>query len=106
MTDLLIMCHQLASHRLSFEEVFVKVRVRYESICEELGIRADIGAVLDGIYDAVEQGASRDYCASRGEYVNGLILADYLGCDFLDPKDLILCYRKLYKSGTFSTRLI
>lgn len=89
-TDLLIMCHQLASHRLSFEEVFVKVRVRYESICEELGIRADIGAVLDGIYDAVEQGASRDYCASRGEYVNGLILADYLGCDFLDPKDLIL----------------
>lgn len=88
-TDLLIMCHQLASHRLSFEEVFVKIRVRYEAICEELKLTLDIGSVLDEIYAAMEQGASRDYCASRGEYVNGLILADYLGFDFLDPKDLI-----------------
>lgn len=89
-TDLLIMCHQLASHRLSFEEVFVKIRVRYEGICEELGVKADIGDVLDGIYQDIDRGASRDYSASRGEYVNGLILADYLGYDFLDPKDLII----------------
>lgn len=88
-TDLLYMCHQLASHMLNFEDVFKKIRERYKSICEELDLSVDIDAILEEIYTAMQNGASRDYCASRGEYINAILLADYLGYKFVDSKDLL-----------------
>ncbi len=88
-TDLLLMCHQLASHRLNFDEVFGRIHDRFSSIAQELALSVDIEGILDEIYANIAQGASQDYCASRGEYVNGILLADYLGFQFIDAKDLI-----------------
>lgn len=88
-TDLLLMCHQLASHRLNFEEVFGKIEDRYIGIAQSLDLKVDIEAILRGIYTNIRSGASLDYCASRGEYVNGILLADYLGFKFIDAKDVI-----------------
>ncbi|WP_422484948.1 aspartate kinase [Gudongella sp. DL1XJH-153] len=88
-TDLLYMCHQLSSHNLHFDEVFQLIRGRYEGICKDLNLEIDIESILDQVRDNISKGASRDYCASRGEYINGLILADYLGAEFIDATEVI-----------------
>lgn len=41
------------------------------------------------IQKALEDGTSEDYIVSRGEYLNGKILAAYLGFEFIDAKDVI-----------------
>lgn len=93
-TDLLYMCHQLSSHDLSFEEVFQLVRERYEEISKDLNLSFPISEVLDQVKKKISEGATRDYCASRGEYLNGLILADYLEAEFIDAAEIIRFDRK------------
>ena len=89
-TDLLYMCYQLASHGLNFDEVFNLIKDRYTEISKELDLDVDIEGFLKEIRYNISNGASRDYTASRGEYLNGILLANYLGFEFIDPKDLIL----------------
>lgn len=89
-TDLLYMCYQLASHGLNFDEVFDIIQVRFEGICNELELDINIVGVLKEIKNNIRDGSSKDYAASRGEYLNGIILANYLGYSFIDPKDLIV----------------
>lgn len=88
-TDILYMCQQLASHHMRFDEIFDLVRARYTSIVEELALSLDIDSILQEVYTAIADGASRAFCASRGEYMNALLLADYLGFPFVDAKELI-----------------
>ena len=88
-TDLLYMCHQLASHNLNFDEVFIHIETRYKTIVEDLALKISIDQVLTEVKTSIAGGGSRDYCASRGEYMNGLILAEYLGYNFVDSKDII-----------------
>lgn len=89
-TDLLYMCYQLASHGINFEEVFSIISRRYEDICMDLNININIGKILFDIKTKIQQGATRDFTASRGEYLNAIILSEYLGFEFVDAKDLIL----------------
>lgn len=89
-TDLLYMCDQLASHGLNFDEVFTLVEDRYLGICRELELDLPMESILGEIKSRIRDGASRDFCASRGEYLNGLILAAYLGCEFVDAAEIIL----------------
>lgn len=89
-TDLLYMCFQLASHGLNFDEVYKIVQDRYIQICKELKLSFNIEDILGEIKENIRNGASRDYTASRGEYLNGLILARYLEYDFIDAKDIIV----------------
>ncbi len=93
-TDLLYMCYQLASHGLNFDEVYMIIEERFNGICKGLKLDLDINKVLREIKDNIKEGASRDYCGSRGEYLNGLILSDYLGFEFIDAKDLIIFDKK------------
>lgn len=88
-TDLLYMCHQLASHGLNFDDVFKLVRNRYTDICQELDSSIEIEEILDKVFKNIANGASKDYCASRGEYINGKILAAYLNYNFVDSADII-----------------
>ncbi|MCK9443424.1 MAG: aspartate kinase [Tissierellaceae bacterium] len=89
-TDLLYMCHQLATHGLNFDEVYNVVEERYTGICKGLNLNLNIEDNLREIKEEIKGGASRDYCGSRGEYLNGLMLSSYLGFEFIDPKNLIL----------------
>lgn len=50
----------------------------------------NINEYLEIIKKDLEAGASKDYAASRGEFLNGLILANYLGFEFVDAKDVIV----------------
>lgn len=88
-TDLLYMCYQLASHGINFEEVFIIIEKRYKDITSELNLDLDIESILKEIKEKVSNNASKDYIASRGEYLNAIILANYLGYEFIDAKDVI-----------------
>lgn len=89
-TDLLCMCYQLASHGLNFHEIYVIIENRFKDIAKGLKLDLNIDEILDQIGENIKNGASKAYCASRGEYLNGIILADYLQIPFVDAKDLIL----------------
>ena len=88
-TDLLYRCHREASAGEDYQDTFDLIAARYMDIAEELGLTVDLGAALDEVNEKIAAGADADYCASRGEYLNGLLLADYLGWRFLDAAEVI-----------------
>ncbi len=88
-TDLLYRCQKLASTGEHFEEVFDIIAQRYIDIAQELELTIDIRPYLQIVWADIKHGASADYAASRGEYLNGLLLADYLGYTFVDAAEII-----------------
>ncbi|HHE64443.1 MAG TPA: aspartate kinase, partial [Bacteroidetes bacterium] len=88
-TDLLYLCHAHVENEIPFDDVFKIIHDRYISIVRELGLTINIEKYLDEVKKNIENGASKDYTASRGEYLNGLIIAELLGFDFVDPADII-----------------
>lgn len=88
-TDMLYECYDLMLNDLDYSSVFGAVKERYNLIIADLGIDLSLEkeyAVIDSI---ISHRASRDYVASRGEYLNGMILAAYLGFDFIDAADVV-----------------
>ena len=81
------------------DKIFTDLRARYTSIISELKLKYSIDAELNKIRDALSHRPGRDYAASRGEYLNGLILAHYLGFDFIDAADVIF----FKDDGTFDS---
>lgn len=88
-TDLLYQCHALASSGAPFDHLFGRISRRFLRIAKDLSLSVDIETELSVIYESLRDGASADYAASRGEYLNGLLLADYLGFPFVDAAELI-----------------
>lgn len=84
-TDMLYECYNVAASGNSIDELFAVLCERYNSIIRELGIDFDLTEEYDHIKRSIRHHAGRDYAASRGEYLNGLILAKYIGYDFIDP---------------------
>jgi len=83
-TDLLYLCHAQASEGKSFEETFAKIEERYLSIARDLRLTLPVEEHLEEVRRGIADGLSRDWCASRGEYLCGLLMADFLGWRFLD----------------------
>ena len=88
-TDLLYKCYALAADEEDITEVFEEIKERYIGIVNDLGIELDLSGVFEKIRLSVLHSSGRDYVASRGEYVNAMILAKYLGFDFIDAKKVI-----------------
>jgi len=88
-TDLLYTCQKLASAGENFFAPLDKIRNRYLEIAKELGLKFDPTDELDRIAFRLKEGATKDYAASRGEYLNGLLLADYLGFPFVDAAEVV-----------------
>lgn len=88
-TDLLFKCFELSHDGENFDSVFETICERYCSIIKGLELDFDIMPEMEKIREALCHNAGRDYAASRGEYLNGLILARYLGYDFIDPAKVI-----------------
>ncbi len=88
-TDLLYLCQSTAAQGLPFEDVFKIIADRYLQIVKDLGLKLDLRPALDEVRRNVAAGANADYTASRGEYLNGLIMADLLGYDFIDAAEVI-----------------
>jgi len=100
-TDLLYLCHAHVQQGIGFDDVFGVISQRYLEIIRELNLTLDLNPYLTEIKNAISSGASADYSASRGEFLNGLILADYLGFEFVDPAEII-CFNK---AGHFDPEL-
>ena len=105
-TDLLYKCHRLASAGDDYQETFDLIAARYMDIAEELGLTVDLGAALDEVNEKIAAGANADYCASRGEYLNGLLLADYMGWRFLDSAEVIKFNEKGMLDAELTNRLM
>ncbi|WP_299995127.1 aspartate kinase [uncultured Clostridium sp.] len=88
-TDLLYLCHAHVNSSIPLDDVFQLISDRYNSIVSELNLNLNLDYYLNIIKTDIENGASEDYTASRGEYLNGIILANYLDIDFIDAKDVI-----------------
>ena len=89
-TDLLYLCHTLKNDGKPFTDEFAKIRERYLSIARGLNLKVDIESALQEVEDGIASGKNRSWCASRGEYLCGLLMADYLGWRFLDAADGIV----------------
>ena len=88
-TDLLYRYHKQKSAGEDYQDTFDLIAARYMDIAEELGLHVDLGAALDEVNEKIDAGANADYCASRGEYLNGLLLADFLGWRFMDAAEAV-----------------
>lgn len=105
-TDLLYRSYHAKMDGQDFHKPFSQIRERFLGIARELELSIDIDAHLDEIERRIDMGASEDFCASRGEYLNGLLMADYLGYTFLDPKDFIFfCADGAFDSERTNTAL-
>lgn len=90
LTDLLYLCQNSAALGTHFAEPFGLVRERFLEIERELGISAGMSKHLDQLEAELSRGVTKDYVASRGEYLNGLLLAAYLDAEFVDPQECIV----------------
>ena len=88
-TDLLYKCYELAVNEEDISEVFEAIETRYNDIIKDLGIELDLTEVFNKIRMSLIHNSGRDYIASRGEYINAMILAKYLDFHFIDAKKVI-----------------
>ena len=92
-TDMLYHCYDMVRNHEDITEYYAQISDRYTSIIRDLGLNFDISGELDYIKNAIMHYAGRDFAASRGEYLNSLILAKLLGFDFIDAESVV-CFRE------------
>ena len=88
-TDLLLAWHSLASKNLDASQPAGIIRERFTELARDLGVRFDIEPLLDEIAACATQYPEPDFMASRGEFLNGRLIAEFLGATFVDPADCI-----------------
>jgi aspartate kinase len=89
-TDLLYAAYDAAIHDDPFEKPWKLIKKRFDGIIEDLGMNMDLSAEFDEIEKNFKAAAGREYAASRGEYLNGRLMAAYLGFEFIDAADVIV----------------
>ena len=88
-TDMLYSCYALAEAEEDFKGALKKIKERYNSIINGLNLTLSLEDEFIIIAEKFEDKAGEDYAASRGEYLNGIIMANYLGYEFIDAAEVI-----------------
>lgn len=88
-TDLLYAWHGIAAQGLDAAEPQAIIAARFRELAQELGVDFDIEPLLAEVAAEAPKHETADYLASRGEYLNGRLLAAFLGATFVDPADCI-----------------
>lgn len=89
-TDLLYKCYDAAAKGEDIDGRIREIHDRYQEIIDGLHLDLNLDQEFDVIRDYFKRQAGRNYAASRGEYLNGIVLARYLGFKFIDAADVIL----------------
>lgn len=100
-TDLLYLCKTHIEHKIPYEQIFQVICDRFMAVEVNLDVDIDLEHEFEEIKRNLEAGASADYIASRGEYLNAMIIASYLGYDFVDAAKII----KFDEKGRFMEEL-
>jgi aspartate kinase len=90
LTDLLYLCHEMATLETAIDKPFALIRNRFTEIVDDLGLSPRVLSDLDRFGSELIEGCTRDYAASRGEYFSARLIAEYLGGEFIDPADDIV----------------
>lgn len=83
-TDLLYLLQAHIKYNASFADIFDKIKQRYNEIKDSCGLKIDLEKEFEAISTKLTKKTSVDYIVSRGEYLNGLLMAEYLGYRFVD----------------------
>ena len=96
---MLYRCYGAAVKEKKFTELLADIQKRYQEIIEGLGITLSLDEEFATIRDNFAKKIGRDYAASRGEYLNGRVIAAYLGYEFIDAADDVSSRERTGKSG-------
>lgn len=88
-TDMLYMCYEQAEEGKDFTDLLERIKNRYNEIIIGLNLDLSLDEEFERIKENFDRRAGRDYAASRGEYLNGIVMANYLGYTFVDAADII-----------------
>ena len=88
-TDLFISLYEAVQKKKGIEEIVEKIKRRYQEIIEGLSLSISLEEDFSEIVGRLMAGDSLDYAASRGEYLNARVMAEYLGFPFIDAEQLI-----------------
>ncbi len=88
-TDMLYGCYAVAEAGKDFSKELKAIKARYEEIIKGLGLKLSLDEEFSTIEKNFKEKAGSDYAASRGEYLNGIIMAAYLGYNFIDSAEVI-----------------
>ena len=97
-TDMLYSCYAAAVKEKKFTDLLNKIKERYQEIIDGLGLDFSLDDDFDTIRINFSKKIGRDYAASRGEYLNGKVMAAYLGFEFVDAAEVI----RFNDDGTFN----
>lgn len=89
-TDMLYDCYAIAEAGKEFAGKLGKIKDRYDSIIKGLDLKISLDEEFKIIARKFKEKAGADYAASRGEYLNAIIMSEYLGFEFIDAADVIL----------------
>ena len=88
-TDMLYGCYELAESDKDFKKELEAIEARYQEIIDGLSLTLSLKEEFKTIAENFRKKAGANYAASRGEYLNGIIMADYLGFPFIDAAEVI-----------------
>lgn len=88
-TDMLYACYELAEKGQDFTGQLQAIKNRYLEIISGLSLDLSLEEEFQVIEQNFHNKAGVDYAASRGEYLNGIIMAQYLGFEFVDAAEVI-----------------
>ncbi|MCF0136069.1 MAG: aspartate kinase [Lachnospiraceae bacterium] len=90
-TDMLIRCYEIQKRDVDEGHAyFYHIQDRYDEIISGLGLDFSLEDEYREIHSAIDEGMSEEYLVSRGEYLNGKVLAAALGYRFIDPADYVV----------------
>ena len=88
-TDMLYECYAAASTGASYKKILDAIKARYQEIIDGLELNLNLDHEFATIEENFVKGIGKDYAASRGEYLNGIVMANYLGYEFIDAAEVI-----------------
>ena len=88
-TDLFIALYEAVQKKKEVEEIVERIKKRYQEIIDGLSLSISLEEDFSEIVSRLMNGDSLDYAASRGEYLNARVMAEYLGFPFVDAEKLI-----------------
>jgi aspartate kinase len=88
-TDMLLELYRMADAGEDIDGQLAAIKARYDEIIQGLELDFSLDDEFAEIERIMKTEPARDYAASRGEYLNGRIMAKYLDYEFIDPFEVI-----------------